>query len=249
MEDAIREKQFKVYLQPQITAAGEVLGAEALVRWQHPERGMIPPGEFIEVFEKNGMIVRVDQYMWEEACRQLKKWRDRGWKDLYISVNISPRDFLLTDIYECVTSLIRKYNVPPYLLKLEITETSMMENFEEKLKLIEKLQRAGFTVEMDDFGSGYSSLNMLKNIDVDVLKVDMAFLGQTDDEERGRTILKSVVRMSKELGTTVLIEGVETKEQLEFLKKCECNIFQGYYFAKPMPIAEFEEMYCKQKNE
>ena len=245
LEEAIQEKQFKVYLQPQITAQGKLLGAEALIRWQHPKRGMIPPGEFIELFEKNGMIVRVDQYMWEEVCRQLKEWRDKGWDDLYISVNISPKDFLLIDIYECFTRLIKKYNIPPHVLNLEITETSMMEDFEEKLKLIGRLQEAGFTVEMDDFGSGYSSLNMLKNIEVDVLKVDMAFLGETANEKRGRTILKSVVGMSKELGTTVVVEGVETKEQLELLKQYGCDIFQGYYFAKPMPVLQFEEMVQK----
>lgn len=248
LEEAIREKQFKVFLQPQITATGKLLGAEALIRWQHPKRGMIPPGEFIGLFERNGMIVRVDQYMWEETCRQLKEWRDKGWTDIYVSVNISPKDFLLIDIYECFTQLIKKYDIPPSALNLEITETSMMEDFDEKLKLIERLQQAGFTVEMDDFGSGYSSLNMLKNIDVDVLKVDMAFLGETNDEDRGKIILKSVVSMSKELGTTVIIEGVETKDQLELLKKYGCDIFQGYYFAKPMPVSQFEEMVQKQKS-
>ena len=243
LTEALTSGQFKIFLQPQMDAEGKVLGAEALVRWQHPERGMISPGEFIGVFEKNGTITKLDRHIWELACAQLKKWKDRGREDLYISVNISPKDFYFMDLYKTFCGLVEQYGICAAKLKLEITETSVMSDLEKQLKLISKLRNAGFIVEMDDFGSGYSSLNMLKEIKVDVLKIDMAFLGKTEDEERARKILKMVVELSKQLQVPVITEGVETSEQVEFLKNIGCEIFQGYYFAKPMEINAFEEKY------
>lgn len=243
LQTALNEGQFRIYLQPQTEKSGNVPGAEALVRWLHPIKGMIMPGEFIEIFEENGMIVKLDQYIWEQACIQLKKWKEQGREDMYISVNISPKDFYLTDIYKTLTGLIEKYEINPRNLKLEITETAMIMNLERQLELIENLRNAGFVVEMDDFGSGYSSLNMLKDIKVDVLKIDMAFLRHSDDEMRSRKILKTMVELSNELGMPAITEGVETEEQVQFLTEIGCELFQGYYFAKPMPISEFEKKY------
>ena len=245
MEPAMETGQFHIYLQPQITVAGEVHGAEALVRWIHPDKGMIGPGVFINAFERNGIIYKLDQHIWELACRQLRMWKDQGHSDMYISVNISPRDFYYLDIYKVMVGLVEKYDISPRNLKLEITETAVMSNLESQLVLIDKLRSAGFIIEMDDFGSGYSSLNMLKDIRVDILKVDMAFLGKTSDEERGRKILKRVIEMSKDLGMPVITEGVETEEQVNYLTKIGCDMFQGYYFAKPMPIPEFEQKYMQ----
>ncbi len=240
---AMARGDIQIYLQPQITVDGKVPGAEALVRWIHPKKGMLMPGEFIEVFERNGMIVKLDQYIWELACKQLKKWKDEGHEDKYISVNISPTDFHFIDIYEVFTELVQKYEVAPQNLKLEITETAVIMDLEKQLELIHKLRTVGFIVEMDDFGSGYSSLNMLKDIRVDVLKFDMKFLRSSDDEERSRKILKSMVALSKDLEMPSITEGVETLEQVEFLTEIGCGMFQGYYFAKPMAIQMFEEKY------
>jgi diguanylate cyclase (GGDEF)-like protein len=245
LEGAIADGQFRLYLQPQTTADGQAMGAEALVRWQHPQKGLLMPGEFIEALEKNGMIVKLDQHVWELACMQLRKWKQQGNTQMYLSVNISPRDFYFLDIYRVFTELVEKYEIEPRNLKLEITETAVIMNLERQIELIEKLRKSGFVIEMDDFGSGYSSLNMLKNIQVDILKIDMAFLGRTSDEERGRKILKMVIELSKELGMPVITEGVETKEQVDCLTEIGCEMFQGYYFAKPMPIAEFEEKYMQ----
>lgn len=243
LEQAIADGQLQLYLQPQFTADGQALGAEALVRWQHPQRGLLMPGTFIGALERNGMIIKLDQHVWELACRQLKEWKEQGNTQMYLSVNISPRDFYFLDIYHVFTELVAKYEIEPHNLKLEITETAVMMDLERQLELIEKLRKRGFVIEMDDFGSGYSSLNMLKEIQVDILKIDMAFLGKTKDKERGQKILKMVIELSKTLEMPVITEGVETKEQVTRLTEMGCDMFQGYYFAKPMPIHEFEEKY------
>lgn len=243
LDDAMEQDEFLIYLQPQIRVNGGVSGAEALVRWNHLERGILPPGEFIEVFERNGVIGKLDLHIWELACRQLKRWKDAGKVDHYISVNISARDFYFVDVYRVFTELVAKYEIDPKNLKLEITESAVMNDLEQQLTLIQRLRDVGFAVEMDDFGSGYSSLNMLKDMHVDVLKIDMAFLGATKEEERSREILRTIVELSHKLGMETITEGVETKEQVEFLTSIGCDMFQGFYFAKPMPVGEFEEKY------
>lgn len=240
---AIAEGQLKMYLQPQMSSDGRLLGAEALVRWFHPTKGQIMPGKFIPVFESNGLISNVDRYMWEVACKQLRKWKDEGRTDLYISVNISPRDFYFLNIYQIFMDLVEKYQINPKNLKLEITETAIVMDFQRQLDLITRLRKQGFVVEMDDFGSGYSSLNMLKDLHVDVLKIDMAFLKKARDEERSKKILQMIISLSKNLGMPVITEGVENAEQVDFLTEMGCEMFQGYYFAKPMDISTFEEKF------
>lgn len=242
---ALRDGQFCFYLQPQISVRGKVLGGEALVRWIHPERGLIPPGKFMGIFERTGLICSLDLNTWELACKKLREWKDMGRTNYHISVNISPKDFYLTDIYKVFTGLVEKYEINPRNLRLEITETAVMSDFNKQLVLIQRLQEYGFRVEMDDFGSGYSSLNMLKDMTVDTLKIDMEFLRKTENEERSRTILKMIIALSKQLGMEVITEGVETKEHVDFLTDIGCDIFQGYYFAKPMPVKEFEERYFR----
>lgn len=243
LERAIEEREIQIYLQPQFTGDGRMVGAEALVRWLHPTRGMVMPGEFIEIFEQNGLIVKLDQHIWRLACEHLKRWKERGWEDKYISVNISPTDFHFIDIFATFMDLIKEHEISPKNLRLEITETAMITNLEKQLELIEKLRNAGFIVEMDDFGSGYSSLNMLKDIRVDVLKFDLHFLRNSSDIERSRKIIKSLMELSRELEMPAISEGVETEEQVEFLKGIGCDLFQGYYFAKPMDVKTFEEKY------
>ena len=201
------------------------------------------PNEFIPIFEKNGLIIDIDRYIWEMACRILRKWKEEGRDDVYISVNISPRDFYFLNVYQIFVELVEKYDIDPQNLKLEITETAVVMDLKRQLELITRLRQTGFIVEMDDFGSGYSSLNMLKEIHVDVLKIDMAFLKKAKDEERSKKILQMIIGLSKQLGMPVITEGVETAQQVEFLAEMGCDIFQGYYFGKPMSVQEFEAKY------
>ena len=240
---AIEAGDLKMYLQPQMSADGHLLGAEALIRWIHPTKGAIMPGDFIPIFERNGLICNIDQYIWEIACKLLRKWKDLGRQDLYISVNISPRDFYFINIYQTFVDLVNKYEIDPKNIKLEITETAIVMDFQRQMDLISKLRQNGFIVEMDDFGSGYSSLNMLKDLHVDILKIDMAFLKKAKDEERSKKILQMVIGLSNHLDMPVITEGVETAEQVAFLSQMGCNMFQGYYFAHPMSIKEFEATY------
>ena len=243
LEEAIEKEQLQMYLQPQALADESVVGAEALIRWNHPERGTLGPDEFIPVFERNGLITEVDKFMWEAACKQLRKWQDVGKREIYLSVNISPKDFYFVDVYQTFVGLLDKYQIDPKHLKLEITESALMMDFERHLELINKLRSLGFVVEMDDFGSAYSSLNMLKDIEVDVLKLDMGFLKQSQNTEKGKVILRMIIGLSKQLGIPVISEGVETKEQLSFLAELGCEMFQGYYLGRPMDIRMFEEKY------
>ena len=244
-DQALKEKQFCMYLQPQMTSEGKMLGAEALVRWQHPKRGLIFPGDFIEVFEKTGLIYRLDRFIWELAVQKLARWQQEGHSDLYISVNISTKDFYYMNVYETITAFVEKYRIIPSTLKLEITETAIMTGTAGELDMIEQFREYGFQVEIDDFGSGYSSFNTLKDMDVDVLKIDMGFLRTSKPEnlEKSMSILNMIISLSKTLGLSVVTEGVETKEQVVKLSQMGCGIYQGYYFSKPIPVEEFEKRY------
>ncbi len=243
-EDALANREFCFYVQPQTQVNGRVDGGEALVRWIHPSQGMIPPGSFVPVFEQAGLISRLDRYIWELACSQLRKWDQEGFRQNYLSVNISQKDFYVLDIYDIFTTLVKKYQINPKNLHLEITETAIMNNPQSQLPLIDKLRQFGFLVEIDDFGSGYSSLNTLKDFNADVLKIDMGFLEtRAENEAKSKTILRSIISLAKALDMEVITEGVETQEQVRFLTDFGCDIFQGYYFAKPMPVEDFEKKY------
>jgi EAL domain-containing protein (putative c-di-GMP-specific phosphodiesterase class I) len=177
------------------------------------------------------------------AARKLREWKENGHEDLHISVNISAKDFYYLDIYKCFTELVEKYDIAPQKLKLEITETAIMMDLEKQLVLLGKLQDYGFFVEIDDFGSGYSSLNMLKDICADVLKIDMGFLRETENRERTRIILQMIIDLAKKLNMIVVTEGVETKEQVEYLTEAGCDVMQGYYFSRPIAVEDFEKQY------
>ncbi|SDA17331.1 diguanylate cyclase (GGDEF) domain-containing protein [Ruminococcus sp. YE71] len=239
LHGAIESMQIMPYLQPIADSQGRVVGAEALARWIHPEHGFLPPYKFIPVFEKNGMILDVDRHMWRCACKILSQWQGSH-DDMFISVNISPKDFYFTDVVEEITGLVREYGIRPEVLRVEITETVFMSDAVEKMNILARLREAGFVVEMDDFGSGYSSLSLLKDMPVDVLKIDMRFLSYTNDGGRAATIVKHIIQLSDDLGIDSLTEGVETGTQYEKLAEMGCKLFQGYYFAKPMPVSEFE---------
>ncbi|HUH44935.1 MAG TPA: EAL domain-containing protein [Treponemataceae bacterium] len=242
MEDALQNGQFKMYLQPKCDLKdGTIVGAEALVRWFHPKKGIIPPGKFIPIFEKNGFVMALDQFIWEEVCKLLKKWIDEGSPVLPISVNISRVNLFNPQLASIIKNLAEKYGIPPRLLELEITESAYTNNAYLLVDLIHELHENGFTVLMDDFGSGYSSLNMLKEIPVDALKIDLHFLSGSDILGRGEQILESIVNMSHAINLQTIVEGVETKDQVDFLQSIRCNRAQGFYFYRPMPIEEFEE--------
>lgn len=243
MNRALNEEQFDVFLQPKYNILnGRVCGAEALVRWIHPNKGIISPAEFIPLFERNGFIAKLDYYVWEKVCQYIRRWLDEGRHVQPISVNVSRVNVYNPNIVNIFCELVEKYNVPPELLGLELTESAYTDNPTAISDVMSKLQEYGFTILMDDFGSGYSSLNMLKDVKVDIIKADMNFLSTTDTEGRGASILASVIRMSKWLKVPVIVEGVENVEQLNFLKSIGCEYVQGYYFAKPMICSEYEKL-------
>ena len=241
--NAIKERQFCIFLQPQMRSQGEAIGAEALVRWKHPEQGLISPDAFIPVFERVGLICELDMYVWEEAVKVLRRWQDMGQEDMYISVNISVKDFQNLDLIAIFSDLLKRYEINPKRLKLEITESVMMNDINSILDTFSKLQKLGFEIEIDDFGSGYSSFNMLKEICANVLKLDMGFLSKTENIARSQMILQSIITLSGELGMEVVAEGVEELEQVQQLRSMGCDLFQGYYFSRPIEVSEFEEKY------
>lgn len=241
-ETALNENQFCMYLQPQTDKDGNMLGAEALIRWNHPNMGLIMPGAFIECFEDAGLIYRLDNYIWEEAAKQLKIWKDSGY-NYYISVNISAKDFYHIDVYQTFKNLVSEYGIDTDKLHIEITETALSEDKQAAHKTIERLHNEGFIIEIDDFGSGYSSFNFLKDVCADVIKIDRVFLKKSSHEERGEQILRSIISLSHDIGMDVITEGVENVDQLSMLAKMNCDWFQGYYFSKPVTVGDFEEKY------
>jgi diguanylate cyclase (GGDEF)-like protein len=238
---AIENDQLKLYLQPQIDINGGVVGAEALVRWQHPQRGLLMPAEFVPLFERNYMIVEMDRYIWEKSCQQLRRWADEGREKLYISINVSPRDFECIDVYDVLLGLVNKYRLNLDQLKVEITESTIMQNPMHQIQLIGRLRAAGFYVEMDDFGNGYSSISMLKDIEIDAIKLDMRFLSKTVHTDRACKILKSITQLIRDFNMVVIAEGVENIKQVEFLKDIGCDMFQGFFFSEPLPVDDFEK--------
>ena len=243
METALSEGQFAVYLQPKYSLHDDGLaGAETLVRWIHPEWGFMSPGEFIPLFEKNGFITRLDQYIWERVCALLRDWREKGYPPLPVSVNVSRADVYQSDLTETLLGIVHKYGVEPAQLHLELTESAYTENPGQIISTVENLRKQGFIIEMDDFGSGYSSLNMLNQMKMDVLKLDMKFIQSETAKPVDQGILHFIVGLARWMNLSVVAEGVETREQLERLRDIGCDYVQGYFFAKPMPDKEFEKL-------
>lgn len=243
MEAALKEEQFIVYFQPKYSLNEEcMVGAEALVRWIHPEWGFMSPGVFIPLFEKNGFIPHLDRYIWEQVCARLRDWKDKGYPLLPVSVNVSRADVYQINLVETLVEITQKYDINPAYLHLEITESAYAENPEQIISTVSRLRNLGFIIEMDDFGSGYSSLNMLNQMKMDILKLDMKFIQNEMAKPVNHSILNYVISMSHGIGLSVVAEGVETREQLERLREIGCDYVQGYYFAKPMPYTEYEEL-------
>jgi len=240
---AIKEHELEVYLQPKYDIESEtMIGAEALIRWNHPEKGMLPPAKFIPACEKNGFICTIDFFVLEEVCRKLSQWKEEGRQIVKISVNFSRRHLAEPDFVDRLIEAVRYYDLQTSDLEIELTESIAYDEIGTLLKVMRQIKEAGFGLSMDDFGSGYSSLSLLREMPVDILKLDKGFLDGyhgKEDAERDKRIVFHIISMAKDLEITVLAEGVETEQQKEFLKEAHCDIIQGYYYAKPMPADEF----------
>lgn len=247
---ALEQHHFKVYLQPKICLAdGRACGAEALVRWQHPERGLICPDEFISLFEKNGNICRLDLYVFEEVCKLLRRRMDSGQLLFPISVNLSRQHFRDPDFLNTYEDLARRYDIPRGIIELELTEAvffddSAVENVKREIR---RMHEMGFSCSLDDFGSGFSSLGLLMEFDIDTIKLDRR-LTKNLSKQKAREIVISIVQLSQKIGALTVAEGIETPEQLEFMKKARCDMVQGYIYSKPLPIPEFEDWLTHQSN-
>ena len=243
MQGALDNEEFVVYFQPKyFLRAGMPNGAEALVRWNHPKNGLMFPGQFIPVFERNGFIGKLDYYMWDKVCQYLRRWIDEGLRPDPVSVNVSRANMYNPHLVDIISDLVKKYDIPPALFNLEITESAYMDNPNQMKNTICALKKRGFVIMMDDFGSGYSSLNTLKDIDVDILKIDTKFMPKGDGDSRSERILSSVIRMAGWLDLPVVVEGVETTEQRDFLESIGAEYAQGFLFARPMPCEEYEKI-------
>ena len=245
MDRAIAEKQFKVYYQPKYCITGEkpvLTSAEALVRWLHPEFGMISPGEFISIFEKNGLIQKLDRFVWNEAAAQIRRFKDEFGVYIPISVNVSRVDIFNPLLAEILIDISKTNGIPTEKLLLEITESAYTDNAEQIIDTVHSLRDKGFRIEMDDFGSGYSSLNMLTSLPIDALKLDRAFTCNICSDSKASRLVGIMIEISRLIEVPVIAEGVETKEQMELLKELGCDIIQGYYFSRPLPSDDYEDL-------
>ena len=243
MESALKQGEFVVYYQPKYLLKTEkIIGAEALIRWNHPKEGLIPPGVFIPIFERNGFIVQTDFFVYEEVLKMQSRRLKEGKKTVPVSVNVSRTHIGTSDFLPRLMELADRYEVPRELLELELTETALGGKQQNIVDFIRACKHAGFPISIDDFGSGYSSLNLLKEMPVDVLKIDREFLNETDESQKSSVIVEQVVEMATKIDIRTLCEGVETKEQAAFLKQIGCNMAQGYLYSKPVPEETFEGM-------
>ena len=244
MEDSLALGEFIVYLQPKykLGEKNDIIGAEALVRWKHEDK-IIPPGEFIPLFEKNGFVMKIDYYIFEEVCKLQKKYVSLGFKPKVISVNMSRLHIHKPGFVADLAEICRKYDLDTGCIEIEVTESAAYENMDKLNDIFNEIKSYGFYVSIDDFGTGYSSLNMLKDLPVDVLKLDRSFLTENADEhENASLIIACIVQLSTYLGISTICEGIETKEQAELLSRLGCNMAQGFFFAKPMPVTEYEKI-------
>ncbi|WP_406037298.1 putative bifunctional diguanylate cyclase/phosphodiesterase [Succinimonas sp.] len=249
MDTALREKQFVVYYQPKYVIQGvrpELHSAEALVRWMHPDMGLISPGIFIPLFEENGLVHRLDRYVWSEAARQVRVWHDKYQKKIPVSVNVSRIDIYAPELEKELSSLLALNSLDYNDLLLEITESAYTDDSAQIIETAKKLREKGFKIEMDDFGTGYSSLSMLTSLPIDALKLDMSFIRKMMDSPRDRQLIRLILDIARFLSIPAIAEGVEREEQCQALKEMGCDLIQGYYFSKPLPPEDFEKLIEKE---
>lgn len=242
METALATGQFKVFLQPNVNMLNSKLeGAEALARWVHPQDGVRAPIQFIPLFEKNGFIIRLDLFIFEEVCRIKNSWKGTDLEHLKVSTNMSRLHLYQRDFPDVLKGIADKYDIPTCEIEIEITESTFFKDTGELIRMVEALEYNGFSVSIDDFGSGYSALNMLKDIPVETIKIERNFLRLSSNDLRGKKVIKNIIIMCKELKLNIVAEGVETKEHIEFLTSCGCEVAQGFYYSKPVPVEQFVE--------
>ena len=249
IDEALEQKQFRVYYQPKYNIRGPkpvLASAEALIRWEHPVRGMISPGIFIPVFEENGLILKLDRFIWRETLSQISRWRNAYGFVFPVSMNVSRIDISAPDFTQTIQNLVSEFGLEPSDCLLEVTESAYTENSDRIIEIIASLRSLGFKIEMDDFGSGYSSLNMLSHMPIDALKLDMEFIRGMGTNSKNDRMLKLMIEIAEFLSVPVIAEGVETEKQVLALKEMGCDLIQGYYFSPPVPPQEFEKFIEKE---
>ncbi len=246
-DKALEEKEFTVFFQPVFDTDKKLIGAEALSRWLHPVKGILMPSTYIPVLEKAGLFYKLDRYIWEESLKKLSQWQKEGFTDLNISVNVSPKDSYYINIAEEFKNLLQKYDCDAKHLKIEFRETALTENFKKTMELSSALQELGCQIEIDDFGVGYSSLNMLKDVKADALKIDSDFLSDKAKTSRSTTILSFIIETAKVLNMRVITKCIENQEEADAFERLGCSLFQGFLFSKPLSIKDFEEKFVKNK--
>ena len=252
MDKAFENKEFKVYMQPKYDIRGEepkIVAAEALVRWKHPEFGMVSPGRFIPLFEGNGLVQRLDNYIWDETARIISYWKDTYGKAVPVSVNVSRIDLYDPQLKEKLLDIVKRHKLSMNELRLEVTESAYTEDENEMVGIIRSLQEEGFAIEMDDFGAGFSSLNMLSSMPINALKLDMRFARTIDTDPKQHRVVECIIDFSKYLDVVTIAEGVENEAQYQAMKEAGCDIVQGYYFSRPLPEEEFETLIKTMKEE
>jgi EAL domain-containing protein (putative c-di-GMP-specific phosphodiesterase class I) len=250
LRGALERCEFMLYYQPQVNSeTGRITGAEALIRWRHPEKGMIPPGKFIPIAEESGLIIPIGEWVLREACRQNSVWQKECPFPVPVAVNLSAMQFRQTDLAERVANVLRDTGLPPRLLELEITESGVMRDAEAAVSTLQSLKQMGLSISIDDFGTGYSSLSYLKRFPIDKLKIDQSFTRDITTDSDDAAIVAAIIGMAKSLKLRVVAEGVETREQLEFLSSHDCTEIQGYYFCKPIPADEFLQLLLNRTQE
>ena len=232
-----------MYYQPKFSlVTGEMIGSEALIRWNHPEHGFISPAVFIPIAEKSKLILKIGRFVFERVCNDLYEWKKQGKKIVPVSVNLSRVELYQPDIVKFINKTIKMYNLSSDFIEIEITETVAINELNILKNVLNELRTYGFSISMDDFGTGYSSISCLRDMPIDILKLDKSFLGGIEHDERSRNIAKSIVSLAKSLDLVVIIEGVESKEQAELMKQFGCDLVQGFYFARPMPAKNFLDL-------
>jgi EAL domain-containing protein (putative c-di-GMP-specific phosphodiesterase class I) len=248
LHTALNANQFQLYYQPKLDVrSGRIEGAEALIRWHHPQRGLVLPGEFIPLAEETGLIVNIGEWVLREACRQIKVWAQSEVGPLRVAVNVSAQQFQRQDFADVVSRILQEFGVDPPLLELELTETAVMRDAELSIQALRRLTELGVSIALDDFGTGYSSLSYLRHFPLKTLKIDRSFMQELESGAGTDQIVRAIVALAHNLHLKVVAEGVETIEQLRFLREIGCDKFQGYYFSPPVPAQQFAERVCESR--